>query len=133
MIYAVIDTNVLVSALITHHHDSATVKVLYHLLHHDITPLYDEDILLEYLEVLSRDKFHIAEEAIGGLISYIREHGLHANRIHTDLSMPDESDKVFYEISLSKEDSFLVTGNLKHYPIAPKIVSPSEFIRIAGL
>lgn len=46
--------------------------------------------------------------------------------------MPDESDRVFYEVSLSKEDSFLVTGNLKHYPIAPRIVSPSEFIRIAG-
>ena len=27
--------------------------------------------------------------------------------------MPDEDDRVFYEVALSEEDSFLVTGNLK--------------------
>lgn len=132
MIYAVIDTNVLVSALITHNHNAATVKVYNHLLHSDITPLYDEDILYEYHEVLSRGKFHIAMDVIEGLIDFVRKHGINACRIHADMSMPDESDRVFYEVSLSKEDSFLVTGNLKHYPVSPKIVSPSEFIRIVG-
>ena len=28
-------------------------------------------------------------------------------------AMPDEDDRVFYEVALSEEDSFLVTGNLK--------------------
>lgn len=28
-------------------------------------------------------------------------------------SMPDEDDRVFYEVALSHEESFLVTGNLK--------------------
>ncbi len=44
--------------------------------------------------------------------------------------MPDEDDRVFYKVSLSVEDSFLVTGNLKHYPHSPKVVSPSEFIKL---
>lgn len=46
--------------------------------------------------------------------------------------MPDEEDRVFYEISLSKEDSFLITGNLKHFPASPKVVSPSDFVRLMG-
>lgn len=132
MIYAVIDTNVLVSALITRNRDSATVKVLSHLLHNDITPMYNETIIREYREVLSRGKFQISNDVIERLINFFREKGFNADGIHSDITMPDESDRVFYEVSLSKEESFLVTGNLRHYPIAPRIVSPSEFIRIAG-
>jgi hypothetical protein len=42
--------------------------------------------------------------------------------------MPDEKDRPFYEVSLSKEGSFLVTGNLKHFPTTPQVVSPAELI-----
>jgi hypothetical protein len=33
-------------------------------------------------------------------------------------------------VALSKEGSFLVTGNLKHFPKKPFIVSPAEMIQI---
>ena len=52
MIYAVIDTNVLVSALLTHNFDAATAKVVRALLKRKFTPLYNEEILLEYSDVL---------------------------------------------------------------------------------
>ena len=39
MIYAVIDTNVLVSALITHNSESATAKVVRGLLQQDFVPI----------------------------------------------------------------------------------------------
>ena len=42
----------------------------------------------------------------------------------------DKKDLVFYEVALSKEDSFLVTGNLKHFPKKPFVVSPAEMIQI---
>lgn len=132
MIYAVIDTNVIISALITPNRESPTVKVLNHLFGKDITPLYDEDILAEYREVLSRKKLHIADETVEGIIDYFLREGIHAGRIHANIVMPDEDDRVFYELSLSKEDSFLVTGNLKHYPVTPKVVSPGEFVRLMG-
>ena len=45
-------------------------------------------------------------------------------------SMPDEDDRVFYEVSLSDEDSFLVTGNLKHYPMSPHVITPAQFVDI---
>ena len=48
MIYAVIDTNVLVSALITHNSLSATAKVVRLLLDGEFTPLYESSIIEEY-------------------------------------------------------------------------------------
>lgn len=57
MIYAVIDTNVLVSALITHNSESATAKVVRGLLQQDFVPMYDEDIIAEYAEVFTGQSF----------------------------------------------------------------------------
>ena len=39
---------------------------------------------------------------------------------------------VFYEVCLAKreEDSMLVTGNMKHFPAKPFIVSPNELLDI---
>lgn len=47
-IYAVIDTNVIVSALITKNTNSATLKVIEALFTGRITPLYHQDIIDEY-------------------------------------------------------------------------------------
>ena len=58
MIYAVIDTNVLVSALITKNPEAATAKVVRLLLDNGFVPLYDADIVTEYEDVLHRDWQH---------------------------------------------------------------------------
>ena len=60
MIYAVIDTNVFVSALFTKNPHSATTKVIEALVDGTITPLYNEQIIAEYQEVLGRERFHIS-------------------------------------------------------------------------
>lgn len=44
--------------------------------------------------------------------------------------MPDEKDRPFYEVSLSREDSFLVTGNLKHFPVTPQVITPAQMVSI---
>ena len=69
MIYAVIDTNVFVAALLTKSNDSATVKVYDAIADGLITPLYHKDILEEYAEVLSRPKFKFSKERINAVIS----------------------------------------------------------------
>ena len=43
---------------------------------------------------------------------------------------PDPKDIVFYEVALSKEDSYLVTGNTKHFPKNPIVVTPAELLTI---
>ena len=128
MIYAVIDTNVLVSALITHNPESATAKVVEGLLRQDFVPLYDADIIAEYEDVLHRAKFPILPGVADALIAHVMAHGIEASRVDFAEEMPDEDDRVFYEVSLSHEDSFLVTGNLKHYPITPRVITPADFI-----
>ena len=60
MVYAVIDTNVFVAALLTRNNDSATVKVYEAIADGLITPLYHKDILDEYTEVLSRPKLRFS-------------------------------------------------------------------------
>ena len=130
MIYAVIDTNVLVSALITKNPEAATATVVRLLLDNGFVLLYDADIIAEYEDVLHRSKFPILPEVADALISYIVEHGVEASRVNFDESMPDEDDRVFYEVTLSKEDSFLVTGNLKHYPTSPRVITPADFVNL---
>lgn len=130
MIYAVIDTNVLVSALLTHNPLAATAKILDLLSEGHITPVYNEDIVKEYQDVLLRQKFHFKEEKVRLVLSYISHYGIHSDRIPYDGEMPDEKDRPFYEVSLSMEDSFLVAGNLKHFPVTPKVISPADLITI---
>ena len=96
MIYAVIDTHVLVSALITHNPEAATAKVVRLIFNQGFVPMYDADIIAEYEEVLHRDKFPILPDAADALISYIIENGVEASRADFAESMPDEDDRVFF-------------------------------------
>lgn len=129
-IFAVIDTNVIVSALISRHTDSATVMVLNSVFSEHIIPVYNEDILNEYAIVLRRKKFNFSEDFINETITTIKDKGIHSERVNSGETLPDDKDLVFYEVALSKEDSFLVTGNLKHFPKKPFVVSPAEMIQI---
>lgn len=128
MIYAVIDTNVWVSALLTHNVNSPTERVFQLVFNGEITALFNEEILAEYEEVLTRKKFKFPKEDVQELLDYIKKKGIHENRTPFNEALPDEDDRVFLEISLSREDSFLVTGNLKHYPKLPEVLTPAEFI-----
>lgn len=130
MIYAVIDTNVLVSALLTSNPLSATKKVLNLLSSCKVTPLINDEVISEYIDVLHRNKFPFKTEDIDNLISFIQQVGIDTTRTPFPESMPDEDDRVFFEITLTVEESFLVTGNLKHYPKQPQVVTPAEFIEL---
>ena len=131
-VYAVFDTNILVSALISHRSDTAVVLALQTLLSGEVIPLYNDEILQEYEEVLHRERFHLPESLVDAIIRQIKKDGIASERIHTDESFPDPTDLVFYEVALSKEDSFLVTGNNKHFPKNPIVVTPSEFLKLVG-
>ena len=129
-IYAVIDTNVIVSALLSHHHDSATVKILDYIYDRVIVPIYNNEIIEEYEAVLRRPKFNFSEETVHAVVEAIRKGGIDSNRIGSNELLPDPKDIVFYEVALANEDSFLVTGNIKHFPKKPFIVTPAEMLQI---
>lgn len=129
--YAVLDTNVLVSALLGASRMSIPTLVLKAVTDELLIPLYNDEIINEYREVLSRKKFPFDPELIETVIRTIIANGLCLERTKvTDGGFPDPKDLIFYEVALSKEDSFLVTGNLKHFPKKPFVVSPAEMIQI---
>ena len=92
MIYAVIDTNVFVSALLSRHSDSATVQVVNAMLENGICPLYNQEIIDEYQEVLHRGKFHFPTEAIESIIRSVQESGVSSERIASTEHFPDPKD-----------------------------------------
>ncbi len=128
--FAVIDTNVFVSALITKNPKSPTRLVYDYIDSGDIVPLYNDEIIAEYREVLSRPKFRLSKDTIDTLLSLVVENGISSDRYRYTESMIDEKDRVFYEVSLSVEDSFLVTGNLRHFPSTPLVVTPSQIVEM---
>ena len=130
MIYAVIDTNVFVAAFLSRHSDSSTVQVVNTLLKKGICPLYNQEIIDEYLDVLHRDKFHFPSEIIDSIINTVQEFGINSERISSSEIFPDPKDVVFYEVALSKEDAYLVTGNKKHFPQTPIVVTPAEMVEM---
>ncbi|MBO7617961.1 MAG: putative toxin-antitoxin system toxin component, PIN family [Bacteroidales bacterium] len=129
-IFAVIDTNVVVSGMITKNPESPTVGVLASLGDKNITPLYCEEILEEYKSVLNREKFQLPKEKIENFINMLKSDGVSTTRKPSKEFFPDPQDIVFYEVALSKEDSFLVTGNMKHYPKVDFVVTPAEMMKI---
>ena len=132
MVYAVIDTNVFVAALLTKNNDSATVGVYDAIADGLITPLYHKDILEEYAEVLSRPKFKFSKERINAVLEMIVKYGVEVFPKPTGEILIDMDDLIFYEVTMEKrdDDSYLVTGNQKHYPVRDFIVTPSEMMDI---
>lgn len=130
--YAVIDTNVLLSALLSKNEDSATVRVLDAVFEGKIIPLYHQDILDEYDEVLHREKFHLQEEIIRTVLDAVRQYGVEVFPQPTGAVLIDIDDLVFYEVAMEKRDdgAYLVTGNQKHYPFKDFIITPAEMIAI---
>ena len=95
--------------------------------------LVNEEILDEYYEVLFRNKFGFDESEIKELINRIKDKSIILEREQTLEDFVDEDDIVFYEIVMSARntmDAYLITGNIKHYPIRNYVVTPKEMLDI---
>ena len=130
--YAVIDTNVFISALLSKRTDAATVRVLDAVFEGKIVPLYHKDILEEYEGVLHRSKFHFNEETIKLVINAVKQYGVEVFPKPTGEILIDMDDLVFYEVAMEKrdDDAYLITGNQKHYPIRNFVVTPAEMMEM---
>jgi hypothetical protein len=107
-VIVVLDTNVLVSALLSPFGPPGQILDL--ILAGDIRPAYDDRILAEYRQVLARLRFGFDQQAIADLFDYLVANG-------------EPYDLPFLEVAtslLSRGGAFsgtlLVTGNLRHFP-----------------
>ena len=129
--YAVIDTNVIVSSFLKK--GSIPDQVVSLALDGPIIPLIHEDILKEYKDVLLRNKFDLPEQDINDFISDLVDRAHFLDTTKTDEMFIDQKDIVFYEITLTakkEKDAYLITGNKKHFPNEPFIVTPREMLDI---
>ena len=130
--YAVFDTNVLVSSLLTKNRDSATAKVVDAIASGDLIPLYSQDVIDEYNEVLRRKKFSFSESKVTRLLTLVSQYGMEVTPKPTGEILVDMDDVVFYEIVMEKrdDDAYLITGNIRHFPERDFIVTPAEMMDI---
>lgn len=130
-VFAVIDTNVLISATLSH--GNAPFSILQKIDEGNIIPVFDKRMLCEYYEVFHYPKFKdkISEDVFHALFVKIMKSGILLNDVEqTKIMLADQDDIPFFEVKCSSPelDTLLVTGNLKHYPDDPYIVSPKELL-----
>lgn len=129
--FIVLDTNVLVSALITPFGNSA--RILDMVICGNVKILYDDRILTEYREVLLRKKFNFRENDVDTLLEYLETEGLRITSGVCKENLPDKDDIPFLEVALSGNARALIAGNKRHFKIKflkdLKIMSPEEFLK----
>ena len=130
MIRAVIDTNVLVSGMLSPSGNEA--MVLLALDHRLIRACFSPDILAEYAAVLARPKFAFPPEEIDALLAMLRSNGELFRPVESSLVSPDPGDTKILHCALAAEADYIVTGNRRHFPDAPygsiQVVSARELL-----
>lgn len=106
-IYAIIDTNVIVSAYYSNKISNPAI-IIASLLEGKIIPHFNKEIIDEYKDVLSRSKFNFSPKIIADFLTAFLSNGLEMKRekVH-GFDFPDPKDVVFYEIKMSKDDAFI--------------------------
>lgn len=129
--YAVIDTNVLVSAMLKN--GSVPGQVAAEALYGDIIPIINDEILAEYEDVLNRPKFRFDKGAVKVFLDELKKRAVYTDYGLIEDEIQDSKDVVFYAVLMEKrkeKDAYLVTGNLKHFPVRTYIVTPKEMMDI---
>ena len=129
--YAVLDTNVLVSAMLKA--GSVPGQVIAEAMGGDIIPVVNDAILAEYEDVLNRAKFRFNKRAVKVFLDELQKRAVYAEEGIIEEVIPDPKDVIFYAVLMEKrkeEEAYLVTGNLKHFPMRTYIVTPREMLDI---
>ena len=114
MIRAVIDTNVLISGLLSPTGNEALIILAINqgLMH----PCVTDEILEEYAEVLGRPKFAFGPDEIDALLAMMRGKGELIAPRGTAPALPDASDGKFLHCAVAAQAEYIVTGNKRHFP-----------------
>ena len=127
----VFDTNVFVSYFWSSNETSAVKVVVRKITQNKVIPLFSDEIMMEYIDALTRKKFGFSEYKICLFLKLIRVNGLYVNPSPTSAPFTDISDKPFYDAAVAA-GAWLVTGNLRHFPHESFIVSPREYLECTG-
>ena len=132
----VVDTNVLVRALIMPHGTAG--PVLLRLRHGDYTLLYAQSLLEELLDVLNRPhirhKYGLTEQDIETVMGLVLLHGEAVTPEQRISACRDPKDDKFLEVAVAGKADVIVSGDkdlLALHPFAGiPILSPADFLRM---
>ena len=130
MIRAVIDTNVLVSGLLSPVGNEALILLAIHqgLMH----PCFSEEILEEYAAVLARPKFAFPPDEIAAVLAMFRRQGELFHPGASGTASTDPADTKFLQCAEAAQADYIVTGNKRHFPEAAygvtRILSAGELL-----
>jgi putative PIN family toxin of toxin-antitoxin system len=132
----VLDTNVIISAFLKAESNPALILALG--LEGSLTFCLSETIWQEYRGVLRRKKFQgLDRESTERLLSVIKQQALWVSpRIPVNILSRDPADNKFLECALESQADYLITGNIRHFPLkkfhGTRIISPRDFIDLIG-
>jgi len=125
MNHIVLDTNILISALWSKGGNPATV--VRRVLEGDFAMCYDSRIIAEYTDVLHRPEFPFETSDIHMLLDGIKQRGISVVVPKIEVAFTDDDDRMFYEVAIFFKAT-LITGNTRHYPEEPFIMTATEFL-----
>ena len=123
----VLDTNILVSALMTPSGNPASVYRMF--ISREIVLVYSEEIMREYEDVLYRPRLKISAEDAYTILKAIQQYGELVAPPPSTEALADEDDRVFYDAARTV-GAYLITGNTRHYPPSSFILTPKEFLEL---
>ncbi len=125
MIRVVLDTNIIVSALLQPLGPPAQILML--ALGGSIQLCVSGSVYAEYEEVINRPRFQRSEDIIAAALHAIREKGVWVRPTERVTACADPDDDIFLECAVAAKAEYLVTGNIKHFPVSwagSRIVTP---------
>jgi putative PIN family toxin of toxin-antitoxin system len=131
MIRVVLDTNIVVSALLQPLGPSARIFIL--AVNGTLQPCVSGAIYDEYDEVLRRPRLKINETIITETLTAIKREGVWVKSPPALTICPDPDDDIFVSCAAAAKANYIVTGNIKDFPDlweATMVVTPRQFLEI---
>lgn len=131
----ILDTNVLLSALLCKKPPaSVPLQILQKVFSKTLIPVFNQEVLDEYEDVLHRQKFSFDRKTVRQAIDAIKKAGISKETLHYDGTFPDPDDRVFFELAWrmfqETHNTYLVTGNKKHFPKESFVVTPRQILEL---
>ena len=127
----VLDTNVVVSGLLSEQGPPGQLLGL--VASGQLTLAYDARLWAEYVDVLARPELEIRTEEAQAILKVIEENGLLLTPPPWPHRLPDPDDEAPLAVAAAAGCP-LVTGNLRHFPVAIRegirVLKPGEWLAV---
>ncbi len=134
MIRVVLDTNILISALLSPA-GAPTQVFLRAIGDSDIQLCVSGTIYSEYEEVMRRPRLGRSESEVANALRAVRDHSYWVRPTVRVRACKDADDDIFLECAVAASAHYLVTGNLKHFPRgweSVEVVTARQFLDLIG-